>query len=93
MFLGERMPNTPLRCWFVGLLVPILLVAGCVGMGPEADRQTSPLAQTSPSPLPTLTSRAVPTPAATATVGEIPAPSQLVVLHTNDNWGETEPCG
>ena len=20
-------------------------------------------------------------------------PMQLVVLHTNDNWGETEPCG
>ena len=22
-----------------------------------------------------------------------PAPMELVVLHTNDNWGETEPCG
>ena len=21
------------------------------------------------------------------------APLDLVVLHTNDNWGETEPCG
>jgi hypothetical protein len=20
-------------------------------------------------------------------------PIELVVLHTNDNWGETEPCG
>ncbi len=22
-----------------------------------------------------------------------PAPQPLVVLHTNDNWGEVEPCG
>ena len=22
-----------------------------------------------------------------------PLPVDLVVLHTNDNWGETEPCG
>jgi hypothetical protein len=22
-----------------------------------------------------------------------PVPLDLVVLHTNDNWGETEPCG
>ncbi len=22
-----------------------------------------------------------------------PAPQALVVLHTNDNWGEVEPCG
>ena len=22
-----------------------------------------------------------------------PGPLDLVVLHTNDNWGETEPCG
>jgi hypothetical protein len=22
-----------------------------------------------------------------------PLPLELVVLHTNDNWGETEPCG
>ena len=29
------------------------------------------------------------TPEPTAT----PAPLQLVILHTNDNWGETEPCG
>ena len=30
---------------------------------------------------------AVTTPSATA------APVSLLVLHTNDNWGETEPCG
>ena len=28
-------------------------------------------------------------PAATLT----PSPLDLVVLHTNDKWGETEPCG
>lgn len=25
--------------------------------------------------------------------GLTPSPLDLVVLHTNDNWGETEPCG
>ncbi|NIV32644.1 MAG: hypothetical protein GWN58_25330 [Anaerolineae bacterium] len=24
---------------------------------------------------------------------QTPLPLDLVVLHTNDNWGETEPCG
>lgn len=26
-------------------------------------------------------------------VESTPEPIDLVVLHTNDNWGETEPCG
>lgn len=30
---------------------------------------------------------------ASSTVDLISAPFDLVVLHTNDNWGETEPCG
>lgn len=30
---------------------------------------------------------------ANSTVALTPAPLDLVVLHTNDNWGETEPCG
>ena len=27
------------------------------------------------------------------TVEPTPKPIDLVVLHTNDNWGETDPCG
>jgi hypothetical protein len=45
----------------------------------ERDTQASPLAQLSPLPTPTSE--------------PAPKPIELVVLHTNDNWGETEPCG
>ena len=30
---------------------------------------------------------------ASSRVDLTPAPLDLVVLHTNDNWGETDPCG
>jgi 2',3'-cyclic-nucleotide 2'-phosphodiesterase (5'-nucleotidase family) len=33
-----------------------------------------------------------PPPAATVAT-QPPAPIDVVILHTNDNWGETEPCG
>jgi len=46
---------------------------------PHGDAQASPLAQVSPLPTP----RSAPA----------REPLDLVVLHTNDNWGETEPCG
>jgi len=70
---------------FAALLLAIgLLLGGCItDSGHEL--QVSPLSQVSPLTVATLT----PTPASTPT----PAPIQLVVLHTNDNWGETEPCG
>ena len=66
------------------LLVLCLLAAGCGAVASEADRSGAVAASgkytsplVEPSPLPSVT----------------PAPSQLLVLHTNDNWGETEPCG
>jgi hypothetical protein len=31
--------------------------------------------------------------AATAEPTPLPDPISLTVLHTNDNWGETKPCG
>ncbi len=34
-----------------------------------------------------------PTNTALAPTPAAPAPDQLTILHTNDNWGETEPCG
>ena len=71
-----------------------------------SDAQLSPLAHVSVLPTPTPVSSGAPspllptdTPAPTAAAGSpAPAPAQtstdqLVILHTNDNWGETEPCG
>jgi hypothetical protein len=49
----------------------------------------SPLTQYSPLPTPTLP----PSPTPVPTLRPTPVPGQLVLLHTNDNWGETEPCG
>jgi hypothetical protein len=47
-----------------------------------------------PSPRPTV---AAPRPAPTIKPTSVPtdgAPGvPLLILHTNDNWGETEPCG
>ena len=86
--IGRRDASSRLRSKIVALLMLLGLVAGCGGATPEADSQTSPLAPTRTlAPTATLT----PTPAPTATLP--PAPIQLTVLHTNDNWGETEPCG
>ena len=75
-----------------------LAVAGCGSEAatPESDLQQSPLAVFSPLPTATSMLTATPTPttpAPTATPVPTPGSSQLVVLHTNDNWGETEPCG
>ena len=59
---------------------PAPTAAGEVGATLEAPSTTVPV-------VPTETPTDTPEPTAT------PAPLQLVVLHTNDNWGETEPCG
>jgi len=66
------------------LLSLCLLAAGCGAVAPkvgEPDADAASGRHTSPLVEP------FPLPSAT------PAPSQLLVLHTNDNWGETEPCG
>lgn len=75
------------------LLALCLLTASCGAVAPghrepdavpSAVSDASPLVQ--PFPLPSAVSgpmSSMPTPMA----------SQLLVLHTNDNWGETEPCG
>lgn len=89
------MINARLTLWTTILMVLGLLVAGCgptpvpSGTVETGDSQTSPL-----SPASTLfveTKALTPTPVPVLT--ELPEPLQLVVLHTNDNWGETEPCG
>jgi hypothetical protein len=92
------------RFWpsLVCVLILSLGVAGCGVVTQEADwqtspletgGQTSPLAEASPLPGPTSTPTPVPTQIPTATPQPTPVSSRLVVLHTNDNWGETEPCG
>ena len=48
-----------------------------------------------PEAIPSATAPVVPTetPTDTPEPTATPTPLQLVILHTNDNWGETEPCG
>jgi hypothetical protein len=75
---------------------------------PEPDLQESPLTAFSPlptatpnstatpmptEPLPMPTATQVPTVEPTAPLATPLGSMELVVLHTNDNWGETEPCG
>lgn len=85
----------------IAYLLALLVLAGC---GPMPSRPL-PLATVSPrstdastadiatSPLPTSE------PAAGLSISPLPTAGaerellQLVVLHSNDNWGETEPCG
>lgn len=90
--------------WMVGAVLFLILgsiLAGCDSPTPTAqtDLMQSPLVADSPLPTPTAieapTATLVPTftPQPTPTLLPTPAPGQIVVLHTNDNWGETEPCG
>lgn len=54
---------------------------------PEIGRQNSPLA----TPQGGAGLSVLPTPNSTPAAGR--SGVELVLLHTNDNWGETEPCG
>lgn len=66
------------------LVAGVLLLAGCSAThGAESTPLASQLS--TPIPVPTVTLQVVASPTA--------GPALLVVLHTNDNWGETEPCG
>jgi hypothetical protein len=71
----------------IWLLAVALFLVSCGTPSPETELQTSPLAQDSPllSPLATPTDSLAP--------ARVRTPLELTVLHTNDNWGETEPCG
>ena len=72
-----------------GFLALCLVAVGCatdtsgLRSGISSPQQVSPVATSTAVPTATY----VPTPTATA------GPVQMVILHTNDNWGETEPCG
>jgi hypothetical protein len=75
--------------WISCLLLAVLVLAGCGG-GAIGIAQ-APTVQDPVSPLPAPTALPQATPSALPTV--TPRPISLIVLHTNDNWGETEPCG
>jgi hypothetical protein len=95
----------PRTSWLLCLFALSLLLASCGSPAPESAPQTkvpeselqsgasepdaliSPLTQHSPLPTPAPLPTAAPKPEAARDSLE------LVVLHTNDNWGETEPCG
>lgn len=74
----------------MSILLFALLIAACSATTPVGS-SVSPLATGSASPLPTAS--AVPTETVIPSPTPTREPVQLVVLHTNDNWGETEPCG
>jgi hypothetical protein len=73
----------------VGLLALCVVAVGCATTTPDPGSGVSP-----PQPVsPLATSTAVPTATPVPTPTPTAAPVQMVILHTNDNWGETEPCG
>jgi hypothetical protein len=79
----------------VASLMLATLLSACSGAA--SDSASSPLPTASAVPAQTLAVPSVvplvPTQATVALPTATPEPVQLVVLHTNDNWGETEPCG
>lgn len=88
------------KWWIAALLVLSLLLAGCETATPGAGLPPSTVAQSvlqsplaSPTVAPTLAPTLSPTLEPTPTPAPTAAPVRLTVLHTNDNWGETEPCG
>jgi hypothetical protein len=72
------------------LLGLCLVLPGCQSAAGEADARVSPLATALP-PATAMSSQASPLATATRSAGD--GPFAFLVLHTNDNWGETEPCG
>jgi hypothetical protein len=91
-----------LRRFLFCFLVLGLVVTGCGTptpmIGVQDDAAVSPLSQVSPLATATLIPTQAPVPSLTFAPSPMPSPtlsgpSRLVVLHTNDNWGETEPCG
>lgn len=71
------------------LVLAISLFLSSCSSDSNHELQVSPLPQVSPLTVATFT----PPPTLPPTFTAMPVPMQLVVLHTNDNWGETEPCG
>ncbi len=85
MLAKQRMESEMTRrrftLWFMLLLALGIFVVSCGTVTPDTGLYSSLLPSKTALPIRTLT------PVRT------PEPIQLVLLHTNDNWGETEPCG
>jgi hypothetical protein len=78
----------------LALLLALVLGVGlvsCASALPKSGSQASDSGQ--PVALPTAAPTSQPATTATAAPSVTPALTELLVLHTNDNWGETEPCG
>lgn len=83
---------------FVPLLALGILVLSCSTVTPDAGLSALlpselPPPTLTPPPIPTSPPTLTPLPTLTLTPVLARDPIRLVVLHTNDNWGETEPCG
>jgi hypothetical protein len=92
------MQLTRLGFWILLLLGLVLLSVSCGSASPGAEPQPLILtpetsSQAFDSPLSTATPILAMTPVSALVSEPTPTPFRLVVLHTNDNWGETEPCG
>jgi PBP1b-binding outer membrane lipoprotein LpoB len=82
------MPKAWKMAWIAVLLTLTFLVTSCGLTATETGQvppPEAPAASRRPTDAPASTETPTPTPS--------PAPAELLVLHTNDNWGETEPCG
>jgi hypothetical protein len=84
----------PVKVWGAWLLVTGLVLVGCSGPletgatavpSPSAPLAAEPSLQATVAPSPTL--------GPTAAASPMVISAAWVILHTNDNWGETEPCG
>ena len=83
----QRLGNASL----IALLLMAGLLAGSCAPTHAAPRRAGTSAEAATVRIPTRTLTPVQRPAPTPCRWLDPA--QLVILHTNDNWGETEPCG
>jgi hypothetical protein len=85
MLAKQRMVSEMIPRSFVLRFMPLL----ALGIFVVSCGTVTPGTGLSPSLLPTKTALPI------RTLTPIPTrePIQLVLLHTNDDWGETEPCG
>ena len=83
-----------------GILLLLMLSLGlvsCRALVHEPSIEASGFRQPVALPTVTLTTQPTDTSKAGSSVAHAalatPLPAGLLILHTNDNWGETEPCG
>jgi hypothetical protein len=72
------------------LILSLVVAAGCGTAASQTDLHRSPVPQRSSVP---AVSSVLPTPTPIPSPTLTPVPLHLVMLHTNDNWGEIDPCG